>query len=262
LAGFEGGGRIIAPSYAAAYYHGRSAGYFSGSRQCNPVKAFPTVDAAKAFYQTSSTSTAVRPSLVPYLALQLDLLDLLEDTDSGCTPANCVHISGYDVGHDTPMLVESHDQTCRVPWRPFLPPEPPEIVPSLAPLPFPTSALSPSPDTVTPSMASTAESSMSTASTAWEERRSRDRKSVKKIPALPTDGDALRQWVENLSWHLPGSSWCHDGTHVTELTATEPLTESLSLDFCSVIMSAAMQHTGPSERRPVYHARRARASQI
>jgi hypothetical protein len=62
------------------------------------------------------------------------------------------------------------------------------------------------------------------------------------IPALPTDGEALRQWVDNLAWNLPGSSWCHNGTHVTELSETTPDTLLLSHDLCSAIMKASMKH--------------------
>jgi hypothetical protein len=111
LAGFAEDNLIISKSYAVAYYHGQSAGHFSGSQQASPVKDFPMIEAAQEFYVTASLSTAIRPSLVLHLTQQLNLLDLLEKQDSDLAPYRQVKISNYNVGEFTTMLVEStqHD---------------------------------------------------------------------------------------------------------------------------------------------------------
>jgi hypothetical protein len=73
---------------------------------------------------------------------------------------------------------------------------------------------------------------------------------IKGISALPTAGEALREWVLNLNWVLSGDSWCDaNGIHATDILVTTPTTKSLSKDLLSALTTAATKHSSANHQR-------------
>jgi hypothetical protein len=235
---FNGDGLIITSSYAAAYYCGRAASFLSRGGIANPVRAFATQAAAKAFFRDNAPQTVVLPSVVPYIQSQLEHLDLFDDTNGGPSPYDSITVGTTTVGRNTPALYkfDSDLHTTGV-WKPSLPPTPYIPVDSICHPDDLDSTLS-----TTASTASVSTSS-STNSSSKERERRKDRMTDFKISPLQTSGDTLREWVLTLKWSLAGDCWCHDGTHATDISVTTPSTKSLSNDLMSVLKKAVTEHT-------------------
>jgi hypothetical protein len=241
---FDGDGLIITSSYAAAYYRGRAASFLSRGGIANPVRAFATQAAAKAFFRNTAPQTVVLPSVVPYIQSQLEHLDLFDDTDGGPSPYDPITAGTTIVGRNTPALYKfDGDLRTTDVWKPSPPPTPYIPVDSTC-----------HPDDLDSTISTTASTasistSSSTYSSSEERERSKDRMTDLKISPLPTSGDALREWVLTLKWSLAGDCWCHDGTHATDITVTTPSTKSLSNDLMSVLKKAVTEHTTTANLR-------------
>jgi hypothetical protein len=253
---FNHDGLIITQAYAQAFARGRNtaSGTSGGGIGMNPLKAFHTLTEAKSYLRSCTPHTVPIPALVPYIASQLDALDLLDDGDSGTSPLDPIRVGTQVRGQLAPMLFPadtgaSHTQTVWCPARPALPTT--EIsIPDDAPTPVQQCPHSPVPSAVTDSSDATTVTS-SLFSVTDERERSKDRmESIKTITALPTSGEALREWVLNLNWVLSGDVWCDaHGTHATDIVTTTSHTKSLSKDLLSVLTTAATKHASGTHHR-------------
>jgi hypothetical protein len=70
----------------------------------NPLKAFHTLPEAKAYLRSCIAQTVVIPALVPYIASQLEELNLLDDGDSGPSPRYPIQVANQIRGRNVPML--------------------------------------------------------------------------------------------------------------------------------------------------------------
>jgi hypothetical protein len=144
------------------------------------------------------------------------------------------------------MLFQATDIHTQTPWHPS-----PAVLPTAEisipdPVPYPNDV----PSAVTDS--SDAPTTTSSLFSVTDEReRSKDRmESIKTITALPTSGEALREWVLNLNWVLSGDVWCDaHGTHATDLLVTTTPTKSLSKDLLSILTTAATKHSSGTHHR-------------
>jgi hypothetical protein len=241
---FDGEGLIIILSYAAAYYRGRAASFLSRGEIANPVCAFATQAAAKAFFGNTAPQTVVLPSVAPYIQSQLEHLDLFDDTDGGPSPYGPITAGTTIVGRNTPALYKfDGDLRTTDVWNPSPPPTPYIPVNSIC---HPDDL-----DSTLSTMASTASvsTSSSTYSGSEEWEHSKDRMTNFKISPLPTAGNALREWVLTLKWSLAGDCCCHDGTHATDISVTTPSTKSLSHGLMSVLKKAVTEHTTTANLR-------------
>jgi hypothetical protein len=255
---FQHDGIIITQAYAQAFARGRAAsGSSGGGMGMNPLKAFHNLAEAKSYLRTCTQHTVAIPEVVPYISAQLEELDLLDDGDSGPAPVDPIPIANTTRGRHVPMLSPARGGTqTQILWAPTRQPPTPEIhIPdhsvaarSCPPSPVPSAVTEVGDDTT-----ATATSSMF--SVTDERERSKDRmESIKTITALPTTGEALREWVLNLNWVLSGDVWCDaHGTHATDILETTPTTKSLSKDLLSVLTTAATKHTSSMQ----HHSARA-----
>jgi hypothetical protein len=210
----------------------------------NPLKAFHSLAEAKRYLSSCTVQTTTLTALVPYIAAQLAELDLLDDGDAGHSPRDPIQVGKQIRGRNVPMLFPAdEDFRTQQQWCPSHEPPTPEISIPAMDSKSSASVVTEVDDepTVTSSLFSVTD----------ERERSKDRmESIKIITALPTSGEALREWVLNLNWVLSGDVWCDaHGTHATDLLETTASTKSLSKDLLSVLTTAATKHSSSTHHR-------------
>jgi hypothetical protein len=117
---FAHNGMLITQAYARAFARGRAtSGVGGGGMGMNPLKAFHTIAEAKAYLRSCIAQTVVLPVRVPYIAAQLEELDLLNDGDSGHSPRDPIQVTNQTRGRNVPMLFPTGQGVhTQIPWLP------------------------------------------------------------------------------------------------------------------------------------------------